>query len=183
LYLWSLSSEITRSSMRVENCNFAIFICSIYIRSTSLTLCLSLCRVLYVSVRSEKWLTAIKLQNSQRDCGALNQCVTYGSCRSSETSELQINDQLISPQYAYRYVRNFDLEKFKIATSLCSASRQLTWPRGTARICCYTITAVQQSIEISCMPWPHQRTHSNGVRRPNDGTDGQTETDWRPRVT
>ena len=170
--------------MRVENCNFAIFICSIYIRSTRLTLCLSLCRVLYVSVRSEKWLTAIKLQNSQRDCGALNQCVTYGSCRSSDSSDLQINDQLISPQYAYRYLRNFDLEKFKIATtSLCSASRQLTWPRGAARICCYTITAVQQSIEISCMPGPHQRTHRNGLRRPNDGTDGQTETDWRPRVT
>jgi len=34
---------------------------------------------------------------------------------------------------------------------------------------------VQQSIDISCPPGPQQQTRRSGVRRPNDGTDGQTD--------
>jgi len=34
---------------------------------------------------------------------------------------------------------------------------------------------VQQSIDISCPPSPQQQTRRSGVRRPNDGTDGQTD--------
>jgi len=33
------------------------------------------------------------------------------------------------------------------------------------------------SIDISCPPGPQQQTRRCGVRRPNDGTDGQTALD------
>jgi len=40
-----------------------------------------------------------------------------------------------------------------------------------------TLLAVvlQQSINICCSPGPQQQTHRNGVRQPNNGTDGQTD--------
>jgi len=42
--------------------------------------------------------------------------------------------------------------------------------------------AVQQSIDIFCLPGPQQQTCRSGVQRPNVGTDGQTDgrTDARP---
>jgi len=41
-------------------------------------------------------------------------------------------------------------------------------------ISCWT-PAVQQSIDISCLPGPQQQTCRSGVQRPNDGKDGRTD--------
>ena len=58
--------------------------------------------------------------------------------------------------------------------SLCSAS-DVSWQRDTAHSCCCA-PAVQQSIDISCVPGPVQQTRRSGVRRPNDETDRRTDT-------